>query len=127
MEEKRCVTRWEIVLCARYAGMTTHGVGVCNTSDINMLGARLMMPERHNQGDRIALLLDVPYKVDGRPADIGADIVWQEDGDKGAQEVCFATGVLFTRISDRDRKSILDYISTYYARKFRQNWWCGLK
>lgn len=127
MEEKRCVTRWEIVLRARCIGMTTHGESVCNTQDINTLGARLMMPERHNSGDRIKLLLDVSGKVDCHPADIGADIVWQKNSEKSGREACFATGVLFTRISDRDRKSILDYISTHYACQFRQNWWCGLK
>lgn len=125
MDEKRMAVRWKVALPVRYAGLNTSTEGICHTQDVSILGARLGMVERHKQGDRLDMVLDIPGSPAG-PFCAEADVVWQRASSVSEEECKFLTGVVFSRIRDCHRKYLIDYVSENYPQEFRSHWWDGV-
>jgi hypothetical protein len=126
MDEKRRAARWNVVLPVRYFGATSrHKEGVCKTQDVSVGGARLAMVEKHKIGDRLEMIVEIPQE--SAPACIDADVVWQKKACNSDEECNYMTGVVFRRIDDCHKSSILGYVSSNHTQEFRRHWWEGCK
>ena len=125
MNEQRNATRWNVVLPVRYKGITTSKEGAARTRDLSTQGVRLEMVERHNPGDRMDMLLEIPGSRSGSVC-VEADVVWQKAVADLQEECNYLTGLVFSRIRDCHKQSILDYIIDNHPDQHRQKWWDGL-
>ena len=125
MEEKRSAVRWSIVLPVRYLGLTTHKEGLAKTRDLSTTGVRLEMVEKHNPGDRLEMMLEVPGSRNGVVC-ADADVIWQEESLE-LEEVCnYLTGLVFRKIRDCHKQDIIDYVIDNHPQQIRQRWWDGV-
>lgn len=125
MNEQRNAIRWNVVLPVRYIGMVSHKEGAAKTRDLSTQGAMLEMVEKHNHGDRLNMMLEVPGSRDGALC-VEADVVWQR-ATMGLNEECnYLTGLVFKRIRDCHKQSILDYVIDNHPEQHRQRWWDGV-
>lgn len=125
MDEKRKLVRWRVTLPVRYLGVSKHVEGVCETQDLSLSGIRLAMVEKHDIGDQLYLLMDLPEEKSGSVR-CEAEVIWQ-DKLHGQEEECkYLTGIVFTKIRDVQKSLLLDYVNQYYPELFRQHWWNGL-
>jgi hypothetical protein len=83
------------------------------------------MVDRHKQGDRLDMVLDIPGDSSG-PFCVEADVVWQKASCVSEEECKFLTGVVFSRIQDHHKKCLLDYVSENHPQEFRSRWWEGV-
>lgn len=125
-EDRRCGIRWQITLPVRYRGMTRHIESCCHTQDVSTSGAKLAMVEKHDEGDRLSMVLDIPGSTSG-PLCVEADIVWQREATGLNEECKYMTGVMFRKIRDCHKKNILDYVTTNFPELRAQRWWDGIK
>lgn len=125
MNERRSAIRWDIVLLVRYMGMSRHAEGSCRTQDLSTQGAKLEMMEKHSAGDRLNLMLEVNGNGKEQVC-IEADVVWQTEPIELNQGCNYMTGVIFRKIRDCHKKSILDHVNVNHPQQFRQRWWSGI-
>ena len=125
MEEKRSAVRWNIVLPVRYLGITTHKEGLAKTRDLSTTGVRLEMVEKHEPGDRLEMMLEVPGSQNGTVC-ADADVVWQEESSELEETCNYLTGLVFRKIRDCHKQCILDYVIDNHPQQIRQRWWDGV-
>ena len=125
MEEKRSAVRWNIVLPVRYLGITTHKEGLAKTRDLSTTGVRLEMVEKHEPGDRLEMMLEVPGSQNGTVC-ADADVVWQEESLELEETCNYLTGLVFRKIRDCHKQCILDYVIDNHPQQIRQRWWDGV-
>ena len=125
VDERRCAIRWNIVLPVRYLGMPKHVEGTCRTRDLSTLGAKLETADKYNPGDRLDLMLEMTGSG-GEPICVEADVVWQTSSDELHEECNYLTGVVFRKIRDYHKKSILDYVNVNHPQMLRERWWDGV-
>ena len=126
MDEKRAAVRWRVALPVRYAGLNTPTEGACHTCDVSTSGARLAMVERHNAGDRLDMMLDMPDSDAGHLC-LEGDVVWQREVCEFNEECKYLTGIVFRKILNCHRKDLAQYVSTNYPQEFRSRWWEGIQ
>ncbi len=126
MDEKRKVVRWQVSLPVRYLGVSKHVEGVCETQDLSLSGARLAMIEKHEAGDQLYVLLDLPQ---GKNSSVRceAQVMWQDRQHGLEEEYKYLTGIAFIKIRDTQKNTLLDYVNQHYPDLFRQRWWIGLQ
>ncbi|MFH1691536.1 MAG: PilZ domain-containing protein [Candidatus Omnitrophota bacterium] len=125
MDEKRNVVRWQVVLPVRYLGVSKHIEGACETQDLSLSGARLAMVEKHEAGDQLFVLFDLPEE-NRSSVRCEAEVVWQDKLHDLEEKHKYITGIVFTKIRDIQKSVLLDYVNQYYPELFRQHWWNGL-
>lgn len=125
MDEKRKVIRWQVNLPVRYLGVSKHIEGACETQDLSLSGARLAMIERHEIGDQLYVLLDLPLGKNNSVR-CEAQVIWQDKLYSLEEEYKYLTGIAFIKIGDTQKNVLLDYVNQYYPELFRQRWWNGL-
>ena len=125
MEEKRSAVRWKIVLPVRYLGITTHKEGLAKTRDLSTTGVRLEMVEKHEPGDRLEMMLEVPGSQNGTVC-ADADVVWQKELSELEETCNYLTGLVFRKIRDCHKQCILDYVIDNHPQQIRQRWWDGV-
>ena len=125
MEEKRSAIRWNIALPIRYFGLTTHKEGSAKTKDLSTQGAMLEMVEKHNPGDRLEMMLEMPGSANGSVC-VEADVVWQRPTIGLNEECNYLAGLVFKRIRDCHKQWILDYVIDKKPEQHRQRWWDGV-
>ncbi len=125
MEEKRSAMRWSVVLPVRYLGITTHKEGLAKTRDLSTTGVRLLMVEKHDPGDRLEMMLDMPESSNGSVC-ADADVVWQQESSDLKEECNYLTGLVFRKIRDCDKQRILDYVIDNHPQQIRPRWWDGV-
>ena len=124
-EDRRCGIRWPVSLPVRYRSILSPSEGCCQTMDISTSGARLAIVERYKPGDQLSMVLDIPDAGRG-PVCVEADVVWQTSSDELHEECNYLTGVVFRKIRDCHKKSILDYVNVNHPQMFRERWWDGV-
>lgn len=125
MDERRGIGRWNVVLPVRYLGVSKHIEGVCETQDLSLNGAKLALVEKHDAGDQLYVLFELPGDRSGGVR-CEARVMWQ-DKLHGSEEGCkYMTGISFTKIRDIQKNVLLDYVNRYYPELFRKHWWNGL-
>lgn len=125
MDEKRKMIRWQVSLPVRYLGVSKHVEGACETQDLSLTGARLAMVEKHETGDQLYVLLDLP-QIKNSSVRCEAQVVWQDRPHRFEEECKYLTGIAFIKIRDMQKNMLLDYVNQYYPELFRQYWWNGL-
>lgn len=125
MEDRRCAIRWGIAVPVRYVETTTYAEGSCRTQDISTVGAKLAMAKKYKTGQRFELMVELPGS--GGPLCVEADVVWQNKLDELKEECNYMTGVAFRKIRDCHKKSIFDYVNTYFPQEVRSHWWDGCR
>jgi hypothetical protein len=126
MDEKRASVRWKVALPVRYLGLNKHSESAARTQDLSISGARLSMVEKHRIGDKLEMMLEVPQESN-RPLCIEANVVWQREDSNLEDECNYMTGVVFRKINDCCKSSLLEYVSANHPQEFRQHWWDGVK
>jgi hypothetical protein len=109
MDERRQAIRWNVNLPVRYMGLPSHKEGAAKTLDLSMTGARIETVERHKPGDILDLMLDIPGVQNGLVC-VEADVVWQNPGVISEEDCNHMTGVVFRKIRECHKQSILDYV-----------------
>lgn len=125
MDEKRNYIRWKVVLPVRYVGLNKHTESAARTQDLSITGARLAMVERHKPGDRLEMMLDFP-QVANRPICVDADVVWQKPSSDLNEECNYMTGVVFRKISECNKRNLVEYVHASHPDEFRRRWWDGV-
>ena len=123
MDEKRNAVRWRVSLPVRYKRLWRGGEGMCTTMDLSTSGARLSMLDKAIPGEHMDLVLGVPVEGASRSLCIQADVVWQEPGCDLEEGCNYLTGVMFKKIRDCHKKSILDCIYLVNPEEQRKRWW----
>jgi len=122
MDDRRGAARWELVLPVRYLIHPSYKEGYGHTRNLSTMGAQLENVERHASGDVIDLMFSTgegsenSIRVEGR-------VVWQVPAADSYQECNFLTGIEFTKIQDRFKKKILDYVMETKPEQVRARWW----
>ncbi len=109
MNERRQAIRWNVNLPVRYMGLPSHKEGAAKTMDLSMTGARIETVERHKAGDKLDLMVDIPGGGNSLVC-VEADVVWQNPGSISEEDCNHMTGVVFKKIRECHKQSILDYI-----------------
>jgi hypothetical protein len=109
MDERRQAIRWNVNLPVRYMGLPSHKEGAANTLDLSMTGARIETVEKHKPGDVLDLMMDIPGVANGLVC-VEAGVIWQDPRYISEQDCNHMTGVVFRKIRDCHKQSILDYV-----------------
>lgn len=119
MEEKRKYRRWEIGKAAQCCFQKK--ALSCSLEDISLKGVRVVLQAvEAGLGESCELTITIADELE--PMNIGCDIAWQKKVDKDTE-----LGLCFTRIKDRDKERIFNYVFEHFPQQVVKQWWSGDK
>ncbi|MBU3934122.1 MAG: PilZ domain-containing protein [Candidatus Omnitrophica bacterium] len=117
MEEKRRYRRWEIGKAAqcRFQEKALS----CSLEDISLKGGKVVLQAAGaGLGESCELTITIADELE--PMNIACDIAWQRKGEKEIE-----LGLYFTRIRDRDKERIFNYVFEHFPQQLIKQWWSG--
>lgn len=124
MDERRNSIRWNIALPIRYIGCLKHNEGFAHTKDLSTTGACVETVEKHAPGDHLSLIVELPGEEGLISIDAG--VVWQRSFKDLKEEYNYLTGLVFRKIRDCHKQSILDYVIDHHPEQLKNRWWQGV-
>lgn len=118
MQEKRRYRRWEIEKTAqcRFQEKALS----CSLGDISLKGVRILLKATEVElGQSCDLTITIIGELE--PMNISCDIAWQKKVDRDIE-----LGLYFTRIRDKDKERIFQYVFDHFSQQIITQWWSGV-
>ncbi len=114
MQERRAIPRWHIGKNVQLSLKEAMCEGCC-LEDMNLKGLRMSLPQQLPSEPELAVNVGLEGNLN---LDVQIRICWIREI-KGL----FVYGASFSRIGDRDKEDLYQYLSGHCLQQFKERWW----